>query len=120
MPTTKDQLDAAKAQETEGDLDDQPDPYVEVPLAGFDGVTKDVRALPVTKWRASAMRALNGSDMDTFFRLVLHEDDYELYEELDPDFEAVQHFAEKVAEKVGEDLGKSGGPSRSGRSTRRR
>lgn len=96
------------------------DPYITVPLAGYDGVTKDVRALPPTKWRASAMRALNSGDLDTFMELVLHEDDYGLYEELDPDMDAVGHFASRAADQAGEDLGKSGGPRRSSRSTRKR
>lgn len=120
MPATRDQIDAAKAQETEADHSEQPDPYVTVPLAGYDGVTKDVRALPATKWRASAFRAMNSGNMDGFMALVLHEDDYDIYEDLDPDSEGIGHFAEKCAEASGESLGKSSGPSRSGRSTRRR
>lgn len=120
MPTTKKALDAATAQEAEADVDAQPDPYVPVPLAGYDGVTKDIRTLPGGKWRASAFRALNSGDMDAFMEIVLHEDDYELYEELDPDMEAIGRFAQKAAEAGGDDLGKPSGSSRSGRSTRRR
>ena len=119
MPTTKAALDASKeaaAQELEADGDE----YVTVPLAGYDGVTKDVRALPNTRWRSSALRALNQGDFDGFFALVLHEDDYELYEELDPTAEGIGNFAEAVVRASGESLGKSSGPSRSSRSTRRR
>lgn len=116
MPTTKEALDAAKAQELEADGDQ----YVTVPLAGYDGVTKDVRALPAGRWRASALRALNKGDMDGFMELVLHDDDYDIYMDLDPDTEAIGRFAEAAARAGGDDLGKSGGPSRSGRSTRRR
>ncbi|MFE9382387.1 hypothetical protein ACFYMO_03985 [Streptomyces sp. NPDC007025] len=118
MPTTKKELDAAAAQEAEAEQ--ELDPYVPVPLAGYDGVTKDVRALPAGRWRASAFRALNSGDMDAFMALVLHEDDVEVYEDLDPDMDAIGRFAEAAARAGGEDLGKSGGPSRSGRSTRRR
>ncbi|MGW0984279.1 hypothetical protein ACWD33_26090 [Streptomyces xiamenensis] len=96
------------------------DPYVLVPLAGFDGETRDVRTLPAGRWRASALRALNGGDMDTFMSLVLHEDDVDTYQELDPDMEAIGRFAEAAARAGGEDLGKSGGPRRSSRSTRKR
>ncbi|WP_309049129.1 hypothetical protein [Streptomyces sp.] len=117
MPTTKKELDAAAAQEAEAEAGDG---YVTVPLAGFDGVTKDVRTLPATRWRASAIRALNQGDMDGFFERVLHEDDYELYEELDPTAEGIGHFAEAASRAGGDDLGKSSGSSRSGRSTRRR
>lgn len=116
MPTTKAALDAAKAQETEA----EDTAYVTVPLAGYDGATKDVRALPATRWRASAMRAINAGDFDGFMERVLHEDDYDTYMDLDPDGESVQHFAESVADAGRESLGKSSGPSRSSRSTRRR
>ncbi|MER7794907.1 hypothetical protein [Streptomyces sp. NPDC097640] len=119
MPTTKTALDAAKeavAQELEADGDE----YVTVPLAGYDGVTKDVRAVPNTRWRSSALRALNHGDFDGFFAFVLHEDDYELYEELDPTAEGIGNFAEAVVRESGEAMGKSSGPSRSSRSTRRR
>lgn len=116
-PTTKKDTAPAEAQELEAAIDDG---YVTVPLAGFDGVTKDVRALPASRWRASALRALNQGDMDGFMELVLHEDDYSLYEELDPDTEAIGHFAQRVGEASGEALGKSSGPRGSSRSTRRR
>ncbi|WP_030407539.1 hypothetical protein [Streptomyces albus] len=118
MPTTKTALDAAAAQEAEAEQDHNP--YVTVPLAGYDGVTKDVRALPGTKWRASAFRALNSGDMDAFMELVLHEDDYDLYLDLDPDMDAIGRFAEAASRAGGEELGKSSGRSPSSRSTRRR
>lgn len=118
MPAQQ-KTNAAQAQEIEATADPN-DPYVPVPLAGYDGVSKDVHALPANKWRASAFRALNGGDMDGFMQLVLHEDDYDTYLELDPDMDAIGHFAEAAARAGGEDLGKSSGPSRSGRSTRRR
>lgn len=117
MPTTKDQLDAAKAQELEAELDDA---YVTVPLAGYDGVTKDVRCIPSGRWRSSMMRALNGGDIDGFMRQALHPDDFEVYEELDPDMDSFGKFAADVARASGDDLGKSGGPRASSRSTRRR
>ncbi|MGW7350942.1 hypothetical protein [Streptomyces sp. NPDC054784] len=121
MPTTKKQLDTAReeaaAQEAEADLDGG---YVTVPLAGHDGVTKDVRALPAARWRASAFRALNQGNFDAFMGQILHEDDYEIYEELDPDQEGFGRFSEAAARASGDDLGKSSGSSRSGRSTRRR
>jgi hypothetical protein len=82
MPATKTQLDAAHAQEAEAELDDR---YIEVPLAGHDGVVKDVRTMPANKWRASALRCLQRGDIDGFMASVLHEDDYDTYEELDPD-----------------------------------
>lgn len=113
---TEDEPTAAEAQETEAAAE----PWVTVPLAGYDGVAKDVRSLPPTRWRASAIRALNHGDFDAFMDLVLHEDDYDTYLELDPDAEAIGHFAEAAGRAVGEALGKSGGRRRSSKSTRKR
>ncbi|MFI8942765.1 hypothetical protein [Streptomyces syringium] len=110
-------ISAAEAQELEAETGDG---HVTVPLAGYDGVTKDVRALPNTRWRASAMRALNTGDIDGFMELVLHEDDYSIYLDLDPDTESIGAFAAAVAEASGEALGKSGGPRRSSKNTRKR
>lgn len=107
---------AAEAQEIEA-ADER---YVPIPLAGYDGVTKDVRALPATKWRASALRALRGGDIDAFMELVLHEGDYDTYLDLDPDQDGIGHFAQAAAEATGEDLGKSSGPRRSSKTTRKR
>ena len=118
MPATRKQIDTAKAQETEAELED--DGYVLVPLAGYDGVTKDVRTLPAGKWRASALRALMTGDLDGFMERVLHDDDYDVYLDLDPDNDAIGRFAQAAAEAGGEDLGKSGGRSRPSRSTRKR
>ncbi|WP_394436302.1 hypothetical protein [Streptomyces sp. SGAir0957] len=120
MPTTKKELDAARdaahAQEAEAELDGG---YVTVPLAGFDGVTKDVRVVPPNKWRASAMRCLRTGDLDGFMELVLHEDDFEIYEELDPDQDSFAKFTEDAATAAGDSMGKSGGRSRSGNASRR-
>jgi hypothetical protein len=116
MPATKQQIEAARAQEAEA-ADQE---YVTVPLAGFDGVTKDVRALPASRWRASAMRCLNRGDMDGFMQVVLHEEDFPIYEELDPDMDAIGKFAEDTARASGEALGKSSGPTGSSRGMRRR
>lgn len=106
----------AEAQELEARADE----YVTVPLTGYNGEAKDVRARPAGRWRASAMRALNQGDLDTFMELVLHEDDYQLYEDLDPDTEGIGSFASDVATASGEALGKSGGPRPSSRRTRKR
>ncbi|MBB1253169.1 hypothetical protein H3146_07265 [Streptomyces sp. OF3] len=94
--------------------------YVTVQLTGYDGTSRDVRAVPAPRWRSSALRSLNGGDMDGFMELVVHPDDYEVYEDLDPDMEAVGRFAADVAGASGEALGKSSGPRRSSRSTRKK
>ncbi|MFF7329640.1 hypothetical protein [Streptomyces sp. NPDC008150] len=121
MPATKKELDAAReaanAQEAEAELDGD---YVTVPLAGYDGVTKDVRCVPSGRWRASTIRALNSGDIDTFMETNLHPDDYEIFEELDPDMDGFGKFVGDVSRISGESLGKSSGSSRSGSGTRRR
>lgn len=106
----------AEAQEAEAGLGE----YMLVRMDGYEGASKDVRALPATRWRASALRALNSGDMDRFMSLILHEDDYGLYENLDPDTEQIGDFAERVSSTSGEALGKSSGPRGSSKSTRRR
>ncbi|MCX5537719.1 hypothetical protein OG785_45770 [Streptomyces sp. NBC_00006] len=116
MPATKKELDAARAQEQEAETGDG---YITVPLAGHDGVTKDVRAFPAGKWRASALRALNQGDIDAFMTSVLHEDDFDIFVDLDPDTEGFGKFTEDAARLSGGDLGKSSGRTRSGSSTRR-
>ena len=117
MPATKAQIEAATAQENEAEQDDG---YVTVPLAGYDGVTKDVRCVPSGRWRASTLRALNGGDIDAFMAANLHPDDYEIFEDLDPDMDSFGKFAADVGRASGEPVGKSSGRSRSGSSTRRR
>ncbi|MFD8199973.1 hypothetical protein [Streptomyces sp. NPDC059701] len=116
MPATRNQIEAARAQETEADTEGE---FLTVPLAGYDGVSKDVRVLPANRWRASALRALNRGDIDGFMQVVLHEDDYDIFEELDPDTDGIGKFAEAVSTASGEALGKSSGRSRSGSGTRR-
>ncbi len=116
MPATKAQIEAANAQEAEADLEDG---YVTVPLAGHDGVSKDVRCVPSGRWRASALRALNSGDIDAFMEVNLHPDDFEIYEDLDPDMDGFGKFVADVGRLSGEALGKSSGRSRSGSSTRR-
>lgn len=113
-----DELDAADAQEIEAHAATS-DGYITVPMTGGDGDTEDVRVLLSSRWRASAMRAINQGDFDGFMRKVLFEDDYEVYVDLDPDAEEVQNFATAVVEATGEPSGKSSGSTRSRRSTRR-
>ncbi|SDL27672.1 hypothetical protein [Streptomyces indicus] len=116
MPATKKQIEAASAQEAEAAEQE----YVTVPLAGHDGVTKDVRCVPSGRWRASALRALNTGDIDGFMETVLHPDDFELFQELDPDMDGFGKFVADAGRISGESVGKSSGPTRSSRSTRKR
>lgn len=115
MPATKDQIEAARAQENEADEQE----YVTVPLAGHDGVTKDVRCRPAGYWRASTIRALNSGNIDVFMENNLHPDDFEIFEDLDPTMDGFGKFVADVSRLSGESLGKSSGRSKSGSGTRR-
>ncbi|HCA85774.1 MAG TPA: hypothetical protein DEQ61_09905 [Streptomyces sp.] len=109
----------ADALETEAEQEEI-SPYVPIPMSGLDDVTKELRALPATRWRASALRLLRTGDFDGFMGSIVHEDDYDTYVDLDPDQEQIGEFADACAEAGAEPLGKSSGPKRSSRSTRRR
>ncbi|WP_206325912.1 MULTISPECIES: hypothetical protein [unclassified Streptomyces] len=81
---------------------------------------EDVRVIPPAAWRQSWQRLLNQGQIDAFAAIVLHEDDYELYLELDPTNEEFGDMIGEAAERAGESLGKSRGPATSSRRTRRR
>ncbi|MEV6548011.1 hypothetical protein AB0M57_04785 [Streptomyces sp. NPDC051597] len=68
----------------------------------------------------SAQRALRTGDIDGFMASVLHEDDYDLYEEMDPTQEDIVQFVADAQELSGEPRGNSRGPQPSSRRTRRR
>lgn len=89
--------------------------YVTVQLCG-----KDVEVIPAGAWRQSAMRKLNGGDMDGFLEDVLSPESCDLYYELDPTNDDLNSLIEAATSASGETLGKSGGPNRSSRRTRKR
>jgi hypothetical protein len=99
-----------EAQEIEADGQ-----YITAELCG-----EEVQIVPPTAWRTSWQRLLNQGNLDAFAEKVLHPDDFELYEELDPTIAEFLQFTTDAAQRSGESLGKSSGPSRSSRSTRRR
>ncbi|MEV7654680.1 hypothetical protein AB0O39_10960 [Streptomyces anulatus] len=114
-----DEFDAAEAQEIEADAVTS-DGYITVPMQGANEEVEDVQVLLSSKWRASAMRALNRGDFDTFMKSVLFEDDYEVYLDLDPEAGEVEAFATEVVRLTGENPGKSSGSGTSSRRTRKR
>ncbi|HTE57088.1 MAG TPA: hypothetical protein VK698_39815 [Kofleriaceae bacterium] len=89
--------------------------HISVSLCG-----EPVRVVPAGAWRSSAQRKLRVGDLDGFMTSVLHEDDYELYEELDPTQEEFVQFVADAQEISGESRGKPRGPQGSSRRTRRR
>ncbi|MFJ7417993.1 hypothetical protein ACIQXD_05190 [Streptomyces uncialis] len=107
LPGTADAPDALEA-EAEGR-------YVTAPLCG-----EDLRIIPTGAWRQSWRRLLQAGDVDAFAACVLHPDDVEVYEDLDPTNDEFGDFIARAAERAGESEGKSRGPARSSRRTRRR
>jgi hypothetical protein len=103
-------MSAAEAQELEATQR-----HITVSLAG-----EPMRVVPATVWRVSTQRKLRAGDLDGFMADVLHEDDYELYEDVDPSLVDFNQFVVDANELSGESSGKSRGPSRSSRRTRRR
>ncbi|GAA2192703.1 hypothetical protein [Streptomyces bangladeshensis] len=89
--------------------------YVPAELCG-----EEVLIVPPSAWRTSWQRLLNEGQLDAFAEKVLHPDDYELYEELDPTIVEFLEFTANAAQRSGESLGKSRGPAPSSRRTRRR
>lgn len=105
-----DDVTAAEAQELEAT-----GRHITVELCG-----EPVRAVPNGAWPVSAQRRLREGDLDGFMATVLHEDDYDLYEELDPTLDEFNQFVEDVSDLSGEPQGKSRRPGGSSRRTRRR
>ncbi|MFE6429377.1 hypothetical protein ACFVOB_28450 [Streptomyces rochei] len=109
-PASEPEVTAADAQEIEAEGH-----YVTAELCG-----QDVRIVPPAAWRVSWQRLLTQGLIFEFAEKVLHPEDYEFFEELDPTAQEFQDFVTDAGERAGESLGKSEGPSRSGRPTRRR
>lgn len=109
-PEVDEQPTAADAQEIEAEGH-----YVTAELCG-----EELRIMPPSGWRLSLQRMLNQGQIDAFAERVLHPDDVDLFFELDPTAAEFQQFIADAGDQSGEPLGKSGGPSRSGRPTRRR
>lgn len=79
-----------------------------------------VRIVPPGAWRQSWQEHLHAGRLGKFARYVIHPDDMDLYEELDPTNDEIGQFFSDAAELSGESLGKSHGPARSSRRTPRR
>ena len=101
---------AAEAQEIEAEGH-----YVTASLAG-----EPVRIIPPGAWRQSWQRSLAAGQFDVFAEHVIHPDDLDRYDEIDPTNDEFGLFIEDASRLAGESLGKSRGPGRSSRHTRRR
>lgn len=109
-PDIEPDVSAADAQELEAEGH-----YVTALLCG-----EEVRVVPPAAWRVSWQRMLTQGLIFEFAQKVLHPDDYDFFEELDPTAQEFQEFVTDAGERAGESLGKSKRPSRSGGPTRRR
>ena len=66
----------------------------------FEGRT--IYVLPVMKWKASALRALRESDIDSWAEKCLANDSYKVWQEIDPDLEQCENFFTSWGEATGE------------------
>ncbi len=78
-------------------LDQDTTMAVEVELAG-----STLRVLPVMKWKASGLRALRDSDVDTWAEKCLAPESYALWQKIDPDLEQCEQFFIDWQEASGE------------------
>lgn len=116
LPRVDDYVDeSAEAAPAEAQEIEAEGHYVTAALAG-----EPVRIIPPGAWRQSWQRALANGQFDVFAEKVIHPDDLDLYEEIDPTNDEFGQFIEDASRLAGESLGKSRGPARSSRSTRRR
>jgi hypothetical protein len=101
--------------EMEAQEADATDGYVTVSLAG-----EPVRVLHAGSWRNSTLRSLRLGDFDAFAQDVLHEDDVEIFDEVDPTQDQLGQFVQDAQALAGSAAGKSSGPRRPSRNTQRR
>lgn len=73
---------------------------------------------PTKQWRSSAMHALRNGDFQSWAEVVLDDDDYDVWIEVDPTLEQIEDFFEVVNPKLS--AGNSRASRRSSARTRRR
>jgi hypothetical protein len=111
VPEPEPLVSPAEAQEIEA----QANKFITVSLAGTP-----IRVIPPGAWKQSWQRLLQQGDFDGFVECIVHEDDVDLYDKVDPTNEQFNAFIADAGELSGESLGKSRGPNRSTRRMRRR
>ncbi|MFE1321590.1 hypothetical protein [Kitasatospora phosalacinea] len=104
-------FDAAEAQELEAEGGH----YVTASLAG-----DPVRVIPPSAWRLSWTRLLKRDEIDELFERVIHPDDLDLIDEIDPTNDEIVQFLQDAGTLSGEPVGKLSGRRASSRPTRRR
>lgn len=81
---------------------------------------KTIYVPPVKQWRASALHALRNGDMQTWAEITLDDDDWDIWQEVDPSLAEIEDFFETVNKGLGTSPGNSRASRRSSRSTGRR
>jgi hypothetical protein len=81
---------------------------------------EELRIIPPGAWRMSWQRLLNAGQIDAFAELVMHPEDFDLFQELDPTVQEWTDFISDASRQGGESQGNSRGPAPSPRNTRRR
>lgn len=75
---------------------------------------------PTKHWRASALHALREGDFETWAKVTLEDDDWEVWEKTDPTLGQIEDFFSSINPKLGTSPGNSRSSRRSSRNTRRR
>jgi len=106
-------------------LDDGPEPsaperevtgeLVQGELAG-----RTIYVPPVKKWRASALHALREGDFENWAKITLDDDDWTIWQEVDPTVEDIEVFFKSINTGLGTNPGNSRAQRRSSKPTRRR
>lgn len=80
---------------------------------------REILVPPLNKWRSSAMRAINTGDFETWADVTLDDDEYAIWQEIDPTVEEINDFFETITAGIGASQGNSRASRRaSNRATR--
>lgn len=75
---------------------------------------------PVKQWRSSALHQLREGDFDEWAKATLADDDWEIWEDVDPTMQEIEDFFSSVNTGLGADRGNSRASRRSRKNTRTR
>lgn len=81
---------------------------------------KTIYVPPVKKWRSSALHALRQGDLETWAEGTLSDDDWDIWQEVDPSLEEIEDFFETINKGLGTSPGNSRASRRSSARTKRR
>lgn len=81
---------------------------------------KTIYVPPVKKWRASALHALREGDFENWAKITLDDDDWDIWQEVDPTVEDIETFFKSINSGLGTNPGNSRAQRRSSKPTRKR